>query len=102
MIRITYQKNNGEIIQRIRNTLTTYRVGDTTSMGWKVLNIEYRYKDKYYPKTIYDEKVDRSLSIIKKQNKFRKTFYTIYKELIYCIVLLMFIRLYEIMARVNM
>lgn len=49
---ITYQKRNGEIFNRIRNTYCTYRVGDITSMGWKVLDIKYKHKDKYYN---YDE-----------------------------------------------
>lgn len=52
MLQITYQKRDGSIIQRYRKTILPYKVGETTSMGWKVLNIEYEYKDKYY--TYYD------------------------------------------------
>lgn len=48
MIQITYQKRNGCIIQRLRDTTPPYKIGDTTSMGWKVLNVEYEYKNKYY------------------------------------------------------
>ena len=47
-MQITYQKKDGCIIQRLRNTMLPYRIGDTTSMGWKVLNIEYEYKNKFY------------------------------------------------------
>ena len=45
---ITYQKENGDII--IRPCISTYgrRVGDNTSMGWKVLDIHYKHKDNYY------------------------------------------------------
>lgn len=52
MIQVTYQKRNGSIMKRYRNTLLPYKIGETTSMGWKVLNIEYEYKNKYY--TYYD------------------------------------------------
>ena len=49
MIQVTYQKNDGSTIQKIRKTMLPYEVGDTTSMGWKVLNIEYKYNDEYLP-----------------------------------------------------
>lgn len=49
MIQITYQKRDGSIIQRFRKTTLPYKIGEETSMGWKVLNIEYEYNDKYYP-----------------------------------------------------
>lgn len=52
-MQITYQKNNGNIIQRYRNTSLPYKIGDITSMGWKVLNIEYLYNNKYYPEFEY-------------------------------------------------
>lgn len=48
MFKITYQKANGEIFDRIRDTLPNYSIGEMTSMGWKLLNIQWRYKDKYY------------------------------------------------------
>lgn len=45
---ITYQKENGEIFYRPRKTEGGLRVGDETSMGWKVLDIHYKYGDIYY------------------------------------------------------
>ena len=45
---ITYQKSNGDIFFRRRQTLYGLRVGDETSMGWKVLNIHYLYEGNYY------------------------------------------------------
>lgn len=53
-MQITYQKSNGCIIQRQRNTALPYKIGDTTSMGWKVLNIEYEYNNKFYPEYKYN------------------------------------------------
>lgn len=49
MIQITYQKRDGSIMQRYRNTPLPYNIGDETSMGWKVLNIQYEFKNNYYP-----------------------------------------------------
>ena len=45
---ITYQKENGDIL--IRPCMSTYgrKVGDTTSMGWKVIDIHYKHNDNYY------------------------------------------------------
>ena len=66
-MQITYQKRDGSIIQRLRNTVIPYKIGDTTSMGWKVLNIEYEFNNKYYPEYEYD------MLILKiKQKRIRK------------------------------
>ena len=44
---VTYQKSNGEIFIRPYD-FTFKRVGDETSMGWKIIDIHYKYKDNYY------------------------------------------------------
>lgn len=54
MMQITYQKKDGCIIQRLRKTMLPYKIGETTSMGWKVLNIEYKYKNNYYSSYDYN------------------------------------------------
>ena len=59
MIQITYKKRNGTIFQRIRNTYLPYRVGDTTSMGWEVLDIKYKYGNKYYTGIEYDKIINK-------------------------------------------
>ena len=48
-----------------------YKIGETTSMGWKVLDIEYEYNNKYYPEYKYDMLIqkDKELYIRKKQMK---------------------------------
>lgn len=66
MIQITYQKRNGNILYRLRKTMLPYRVGDTTSMGWKVLNIEYEYNQKFYTYYEYNK------IIHKKKQKYLK------------------------------
>ena len=46
---ITYQKENGETFIRPYNSSKRFkRVGDETSMGWKILDIHYKYGNNYY------------------------------------------------------
>ena len=83
VMQVTYQKRDGSIIQRLRNTLLPYKIGDTTSMGWKVLDIEYEYKNKYYSEHEYYSLIHSNMkkSIKKKQtietciNEFKKIIY---------------------------
>lgn len=58
-MQITYQKKDGCIIQRLRNTMLPYKIGDTTSMGWKVLNIEYEYNNKYYSENEFNKLIHK-------------------------------------------
>lgn len=53
MYLITYQKSNGEIFCRIRNTIPEYGIGKETSMGWKILDIKCNYKNNYYSMSTY-------------------------------------------------
>lgn len=91
MIQVTYQKRDGDVIHRPRNTILPYKVGDTTSMGWKVLNIEYEYKNKYYPEYEYNVLIAKNR---KRYVKIRETRDRILKEfktlLYYFIVIIMY------------
>lgn len=66
-MQITYQKRDGSIIKRYRNTTLPYKVGETTSMGWKVLNIEYEYNGEYYTEYSLNTLLNK-----KKQNALKK------------------------------
>lgn len=44
---ITYQKSNGEIFIRPYD-YTLKKKGEESSMGWKVLDIHYKYDGNYY------------------------------------------------------
>ena len=74
MIQITYQKENGSIFQRIRKTDLPYKIGDTTSMGWKVLNIEYGYNNKYYPSYEYYSLIHKSINRHRKKKRIKEIF----------------------------
>lgn len=51
MYKIIYQKKDGTIFERMRDTLPG-SIGYTTSMGWTIKDILYSFKDEYYS---YDE-----------------------------------------------
>lgn len=45
---IIYQKNDGIIFVRTYKYDYGRKVGDETSMGWKILNVLYEYEGNYY------------------------------------------------------
>lgn len=63
---ITYQKPNGEIIFRPRKSVYDRKVGDTTSMGWKVIDIHYRYNGNYYTYLDFMKLIRRKESLKKR------------------------------------
>lgn len=69
MLLVTYQKENGCIIQRQRKTMLPYKIGERTSMGWTVLNIEYQYKDQYYPEYKYHMLIQRDKQLFSKRKQ---------------------------------
>lgn len=93
MIQVTFQKRNGDILQRIRKTHPSYRVGQLTSMGWKVLDIKYKYKSKWYSNIEYDNLIDRDFKRFQLRNNIKKDIKNIYKQLIYGGSLLLLIRI---------
>lgn len=78
---VTYRKNNGDIIVRPRFYAFDLHIGDTTSMGWTVIDIHYQYSDgNYYhendiiqimKKNKQTAKQKIANYIIKKANKYR-------------------------------
>jgi len=78
VLQVTYQKRDGCVIQKYRGTMLPYKIGETTSMGWKVLNIEFEYESKYYPEHEYN-----ALLLKNKQNfiKRKQTVELVKKEL---------------------
>lgn len=58
---ITFQKKNGDIIMRPRLDKFGLKIGDVTSMGWKVIDIHYQYEDgNYYHELDYRYKLDEA------------------------------------------
>lgn len=63
---IIYQKSNGIIFVRIYNHDRGRKIGDETSMGWKVLNVLYECDGNYYQYHKYiriiRERLDKQLN----------------------------------------
>ena len=91
MIQITYQKRDGSIMQRIRNTTLPYKIGEITSMGWKVLNIEYEYKNKYYTYYEYNKLIHKNKQRYMKKKHFKEQLLKNAKSLLYYILGLIFL-----------
>ena len=47
MVKTTYQKKNGEFIDKITCFNSTYKTGETNGYGWKVIDVKYLYNNKY-------------------------------------------------------
>lgn len=68
MYKVIYQKSNGEIIERIRNTFPHYHIGQTTSMGWVLLDVMYYLNDNYYSHRDYQILMNK----YRKRNKIKR------------------------------
>lgn len=71
MYLITYQKRNGELIYRERMSLPG-RIGDTTSMGWLIQDINYFYNGKYYSNSDYNKLMNKNHNIVKSYRRIRE------------------------------
>lgn len=72
MLQVTYQKRNGIVFKRLRDTTPSYKIGDNTSMGWKVLNIEYEYNGSFYPSYEYYKLIEKNKQKIIKRIQLKK------------------------------
>ncbi len=80
MYKIIYEKQNGEVFERIRNTIPDTGIGQTTSMGWRILNIQYSFGNGYYDHAEYC----RLMSKVRKPLLLRRRvigFYKKYKDI---------------------
>lgn len=93
VVQITYQKANGCVIQRLRNTMLPYKVGDTTSMGWKVLNIEYEYNNKFYSEYEYNTLVQKKHRSQVKRQQTIESFIKEFKTFFYYLMAIVLINL---------
>lgn len=101
MIQIWYQKRNGEVFQRIRSTPIEHRVGEYTSMGWKVLAIKYLYGKRFYSKDEYDYLIDKHYKRHKRIFKLKKKLSYLYRNLIYFFSLMVLFRLFELTIKIS-
>lgn len=91
MYQITYKKQNGEVFNRIRNTLPGY-IGDETSMGWIILDIKYSFKNNYYSFAEYKQLMNK----YRKFNKISRSVNRLFKKYGTTIALFIVVPLYLI------
>ena len=88
-MQITYQKRDGSIFYRYRETDVPYKIGEETSMGWKILNIEYKYKNEYYSLYNYNIMIQKNKQLMLKKMQIVRLFKDKLKQLLYyCIAIL--------------
>lgn len=98
MLQITYQKRDGCIFQRHRKTMIPYKIGDNTSMNWKVLNIEYEYNNKYYSEQEYYSLIKKEKQDSIKKRETIKLCINEFKKFMYYIVAAMLVNLLKLMV----
>lgn len=91
MYQITYKKRNGEVFNRVRNTLPGY-IGDKTSMGWTIIDIKYSFKSNYYSYAEYKQLMNK----YRKLNKASRYVNRIFKKYGTTIALFVIVPLYLI------
>jgi len=94
-MQITYQKKDGTIIYRLRNTLLPYKIGDITSMGWKVLNIEYKYKDKFYPEYKYNILIQKNKHLAIRRQHTKELIVGKFKTFLYCFIVILVLSFFK-------
>lgn len=97
MIQVTYQKRDGSIIYRLRNSIPPYRIGESTSMGWTVMNIEYKYKDKFYSEFDYGMLLYKKKQLFLKKQKIKELFLKEIKTILYYIIIMILLNLINIL-----
>lgn len=90
-MQITYQKRDGCVMQRQRSTMLPYKIGEITSMGWKVLNIEYEYKNKYYSEYEYNRLIYKNKQRCAQSKLARELYVKEIKNFLYCTIAVLII-----------
>lgn len=74
---VVYQKYNGDLIYRYNKIKPNYKKGDKTSMGWKVVDIQYMHKgkimnyDRYSAVINFEYQIRRVFNILDKIDVFK-------------------------------
>ena len=70
MFLITYKKRNGELIYRERMSLPG-KIGDTTSMGWLIVDIKENFRGKYYSSSECSRLAEKRSKFVKRYRKLK-------------------------------
>ena len=100
MVQVTYQKRDGSVIQKQRNTMLPYKIGETTSMGWKVINIEFEYNNKLYSEHDYGRIIQTKKRKYIRRKQIRELITKELKTILYYILIIMMYNLISILIRI--
>lgn len=95
MVKTTYKKKNGELVDKITFFEGIYKKGQTNGFGWEVIDVQYLYKNNYYPIDKYYDLLDRDLQKDKRIREFKRNFTTIYNSIHHVVT---FVILFKILA----
>ena len=99
-MQVTYQKRDGSVIQKQRNTMLPYKIGETTSMGWKVINIEFEYNNKLYSEHDYGKIIQTNKRKYIRRKQTRELITKELKTILYYILIIMMYNLISILIRI--
>lgn len=102
MIQMSYKNKRGDLIRRTISTSSPYKIGDTNSFGWTVVDIKYSYKGKWFSKLDYDKRVDDSIRKMRRISLFKNKIATIYTNLGYLLELMIIMRVFSIISHSSM
>lgn len=88
---LTYQKKNGDLVEKIVNVSTQFKMGDHNGFGWKLIDKKFYYKKNVWlPEQEYDRLVERDWKrarfIYKFKIKFKKVIKEIFRTILAIIV----------------
>lgn len=99
-MQVTYQKRDGSVIQKQRNTMLPYKIGEITSMGWKVINIEFEYNNKLYSEHDYGRIIQTNKCKYIRRKQIRELIIKELKTILYYILIIMMYNLISIFIRI--
>lgn len=98
MVKTTYQKKNGEFIDKITCFNSTYKTGETNGYGWKVIDVKYLYNNKYRSLDEYYKLLDKSFEKDKRIMQFKKNFINLYNTINHVLGFLILFKVLENMV----
>ena len=78
MVQTTYQKKNGELVNKITYFRGQYKIGEENGFGWKVVDIKCKFKDNFYPMYEYDRLIQKHWKREDTIDEIKKKFKKIY------------------------
>lgn len=92
---VTWQKPNGELVDRIVS-YNMYHIGQTNCYKWKIVDIKYFAKKKFVTKAEWEKAIKRDDTMQKIKFSVQSYLTKVYKQLIYLMSLLISMKVFEL------